>query len=137
MTRARTLGKSALHARFSFADTAFPGGIEVWNSQLRFATGIPDGEHYLLRLFKKTGTALDGDLKRLITRVSRLLLRLLRNNDLDGSEVRDDRGCMVYGLIHSLRRVDDVFANLHICSGVLLDLLVRREERRAEDRIFR
>jgi DNA polymerase alpha-associated DNA helicase A len=77
MVRAPTLGKSALDARFRFADTAFPGGIEGWNSQLRSATGIADGEHYLLRLFKKTGTALDEDLKRLITRGLRRVRRVL------------------------------------------------------------
>jgi hypothetical protein len=77
MARAPTHGKSTLDARFSFADTAFPGGIEGWNSQLRFATGIADGEHYLLRLFKKTGTALDEDLKRLITRGLRRVRRVL------------------------------------------------------------
>ena len=70
-------GKSALDAQFRFADTAFPGGIEGLNSQLRFATGIADGEHYLLRLFKKTGTALDEDLKRLITRGLRRVRRVL------------------------------------------------------------
>jgi DNA polymerase alpha-associated DNA helicase A len=77
MARAPTHGKSTLDARFSFADTAFPGGIEGWNSQLRFATGIADGEHYLLRLFKKTRTALDEDLKRLITRGLRRVRRVL------------------------------------------------------------
>jgi DNA polymerase alpha-associated DNA helicase A len=77
MARLSTDGKSTLDARFSFADTAFPGGIEGWNSQLRFATGIADGEHYLLRLFKKTGTALDEDLKRLITRGLRRVRRVL------------------------------------------------------------
>ncbi len=77
MARATTHGKSTLDARFRFADTAFPGGIEGWNSQLCFATGIADGEHYLLRLFKKTGTALDEDLKRLITRGLRRVRRVL------------------------------------------------------------
>jgi DNA polymerase alpha-associated DNA helicase A len=67
MVGAAKHGKSTLDARFRFADNAFPGGTEGWNSQLRFAIGIADGEHYLLRLFKKTGTALDEDLKRLIT----------------------------------------------------------------------
>lgn len=77
MARALRHGKSTLDARFRFADTAFPGGIEAWNSQLRFATGIADGEHYLLRLYKKTGTALDEDLKRLITRGLRRVRRVL------------------------------------------------------------
>lgn len=77
MARTSTHRKSTLSARFSFADTAFPGGIEAWHSQLRFATGIMDGEHYLLRLFKKTGTALDEDLKRLITHGLRRVRRVL------------------------------------------------------------
>ncbi|WP_244432961.1 AAA domain-containing protein [Afipia sp. OHSU_I-C4] len=77
MARAPTHGKSTLDARFSFADTGFVGGSEGWHSQLRFATGIADGEHYLLRLFKKTGTALDEDLKRLITHGLRRVRRVL------------------------------------------------------------
>jgi DNA polymerase alpha-associated DNA helicase A len=77
MARAPKHGKSTLDARFRFADSAFPGGIEAWNSQLQFATGVADGEHYLLRLFKKTGTALDEDLKRLITRGLRRVRRVL------------------------------------------------------------
>jgi DNA polymerase alpha-associated DNA helicase A len=77
MARAPTHDKSTLDARFRFADIAFPGGIEGWNSQLRSAIGIADGEHYLLRLFKKTGTALDEDLKRLITRGLRRVRRVL------------------------------------------------------------
>lgn len=68
MARAPTHGKSTLDAQFRFADAGFPGGNDGWRSQLRFATGITDGEHYLLRLFKKTGTALDEDLRRLMTR---------------------------------------------------------------------
>ena len=77
MVGAAKHGKSTLDARFRFADNAFPGGTEGWNSQLRFAIGIADGEHYLLRLFKKTGTALDEDLKRLITRGLRGVRRVL------------------------------------------------------------
>jgi DNA polymerase alpha-associated DNA helicase A len=77
MARSPTHGKSTLDARFSFTEIAFPGGTEGWNSQLRFATGIADGEHYLLRLFKKTGTALDENLKRLITRGLRRVRRVL------------------------------------------------------------
>lgn len=70
-------GKATLDARFKFADTAFSSGTEGWNSQLRFATGIADGEDYLLRLFKKTGTPLDEDLKRLITHGLRRVRRVL------------------------------------------------------------
>lgn len=77
MARAPTHGRSTLDARFSFAETAFPGGTEGWNSQLCSATGIADGERYLLRLFRKTGTALDEDLKRLITRGLRRVRRVL------------------------------------------------------------
>jgi hypothetical protein len=75
---------ASYHARQSdarrtikFADTAFSSGTEGWNSQLRFATGIADGEDYLLRLFKKTGTPLDEDLKRLITHGLRRVRRVL------------------------------------------------------------
>ena len=44
MARATMQGKATLDARFKFADTAFSSGTEGWNSQLRFATGIADGE---------------------------------------------------------------------------------------------
>jgi DNA polymerase alpha-associated DNA helicase A len=77
MARPAQRGKATLDTRFKFAETAFPGGIEGWNSQLRFATGVADGEHYLLRLFRKTGTALDEDLKRLINRGLRRVRRVL------------------------------------------------------------
>lgn len=77
MKRAPKHGKSTLDARFRFADAAFPGGTDGLNSQLRRATGIADGEHYLVRLFKKTGTAIDQDLKRLITRGLRRVRRVL------------------------------------------------------------
>jgi DNA polymerase alpha-associated DNA helicase A len=77
MARASTRVKSTLDARFKFADSAFPGGIEGWNSQLQFATGVADGDRYLLRLFKKTGTALDEDLKVLVTRGLRRVRRVL------------------------------------------------------------
>jgi DNA polymerase alpha-associated DNA helicase A len=77
MARPVQYGKAALDTRFQFAETAFPGGIEGWNSQLRLATGKSDGEHYLLRLFKKSGTGLDEDLKRLINRGLRRVRRVL------------------------------------------------------------
>lgn len=96
MARSSTHDKSKLNARFRFADTAFPGGIEGLNSQLIFATGIADGEHYLLRLFKKTETALDEDLKRLITRGLRRVRRVLSSRRarqllVDILEVVEDR----------------------------------------------
>ncbi|MCA1534780.1 AAA family ATPase [Bradyrhizobium sp. NBAIM03] len=77
MARGPKLGKATLDARFTFADTAFSSGVDGWHSQLRFATGIADGEDYLLRLFKKTGSALDEDLKRLITHGLRRVRRIL------------------------------------------------------------
>jgi DNA polymerase alpha-associated DNA helicase A len=77
MARPAQRGKATLDTRFQFAETAFPGGIEGWSSQLRSATGVTDGEHYLLRLFRKTDTALDEDLKRLINRGLRRVRRVL------------------------------------------------------------
>lgn len=77
MARALQQKKAALDARFKFADTGFPGGMDGWRSNLHSATGIEDGEPYLLRLFRKTGTALDEDLKRLITRGLRRVRRVL------------------------------------------------------------
>src|ERR1700730_14672330 len=77
MARAPTHGKSTLDARFKFDETAVPGGIEGYKSQLCFATGLANRERYLLRLFKKTGTALEEDLKRLVTRVLRRARRVL------------------------------------------------------------
>ena len=44
---------------------------------LLLEAGIADGEDYLLRLFKKTGTPLDEDLKRLITHGLRRVRRVL------------------------------------------------------------
>lgn len=66
-----------LESRFRFAEDSFgqlPGG---WDSHLRTATGVVDGELYLLRLFKKTGTALDDDLKAIVTRGLRRIRRVL------------------------------------------------------------
>ena len=77
MARALQRSKATLDARFKFAETAYPGGIEEWKSHLRSATGIEDGEPYLLLLIKKTGTSLDEDLKRLITNGLRRVRRVL------------------------------------------------------------
>ena len=77
MARALRHSKATLDARFKFAEAGFQGGIEGWKSHLRSATGTEDGEPYLLRLFKKTETALDEDLKRLITRGLRRVRRVL------------------------------------------------------------
>ncbi|TVV77464.1 DEAD/DEAH box helicase [Sphingomonas solaris] len=68
---------ASLDDRFRFADDSFPGVGGVWQSQLRIGIGVDDGEGYLLRLFKKTGTPLDDDLRRLIARGLRRVRRLL------------------------------------------------------------
>src|SRR5258708_133909 len=72
--------KTTLEARFRFAEDSFPGAAGGWDSQLRSATGVEDGERYLLRLFKKTGTPLDEDLSRLIARGLRRIRRVLSSH---------------------------------------------------------
>ena len=65
----KAIGKrGSLDDRFRFADDSFSSGVGIWQSQYRVAIGVEDGEGYLLRLFKKTGTPLDDDLRRLIAR---------------------------------------------------------------------
>jgi DNA polymerase alpha-associated DNA helicase A len=49
-----------LTERFRFSDDSFPVDGSAWSSRLWPAIGIEDGERYLLRLFKKTGTPLDA-----------------------------------------------------------------------------
>jgi DNA polymerase alpha-associated DNA helicase A len=74
----KAIGKrDSLDDRFRFADDSFSGGVGIWRSQFRVAIGVEDGEAYLLRLFKKTGTPLDDDLRRLIARGLRRVRRLL------------------------------------------------------------
>ena len=96
MARPPKTDKSALDARFRFADDSFPGAVCAWESHLRFGIGNDDGERYLLRLFKKSGTELDDDLSRLIARGLRRVRRVLssrRSRDLlvDVREVVEDR----------------------------------------------
>ncbi|MET3616161.1 hypothetical protein ABID16_004510 [Rhizobium aquaticum] len=67
----------SLDAIYRFSDDSFPGEATSWNSHLRPATGIKDGERYLVRLFKKTGTPLDGDLRHLLDRGLRRIHRVL------------------------------------------------------------
>jgi DNA polymerase alpha-associated DNA helicase A len=91
MARLPKIDKTTLDARFRFAEDSFAGAAGGWDSQLRSATGVEDGERYLLRLFKKTGTPLDEDLSRLIARGLRRIRRVLssrRARDLL-VEVRD------------------------------------------------
>ncbi len=74
----KAIGKrDSLDDRFRIADDSFSGGVGIWQSQFRIAIGVEDGERYLLRLFKKTGTPLDDDLRRLIARGLRRVRRLL------------------------------------------------------------
>ncbi|HEY4201528.1 MAG TPA: AAA domain-containing protein [Devosiaceae bacterium] len=68
---------SSLEARFAFAEDSFARIEGQWDSHLRLATGCDDGEQYLVRLFKKTGTALDDDLKAIIARGLRRIRRVL------------------------------------------------------------
>ena len=66
-----------LESRFTLADDSFARLSGGWDSHLRTAVGIEDGERYLLRLFKKAGTALDDDLKAIIARGLRRIRRVL------------------------------------------------------------
>ena len=75
--RSKKVSKETLDEKFRFAEDSFPGTVGGWNSQLRAATGVTDGEHYLLRLFKKTGTPLDDDLRSLVARSLRRIRRVL------------------------------------------------------------
>src|SRR5271170_3556068 len=85
MARPPKTDKSTLDARFRFAEDSFPGAACAWASHLRFGIGSDDGERYLVRLFRKSGTALDDDLSRLIARGLRRVRRVLsshRSRDL-------------------------------------------------------
>ncbi|RWX74851.1 helicase [Neorhizobium lilium] len=77
MSKPSRAAKPTLDSRFSFAGSSFHGAPGGWTSLLTPATGIQDGEEYLLRLFKKTGSALDTDLRNLIGRGLRRIRRVL------------------------------------------------------------
>ncbi|MGJ0427309.1 DEAD/DEAH box helicase [Methylocystis sp.] len=66
-----------LESRFKFAEDSFARLAGGWDSHLRTAVGVADGEPYLLRLFKKTGTALDDDLRAIVARGLRRIRRVL------------------------------------------------------------
>jgi DNA polymerase alpha-associated DNA helicase A len=88
--------QAKLDTWFRFDEDSFPGAACAWASQLRFGTGSDDGERYLLRLFKKSLTALDDDLSRLIARGLRRIRRVLsshRSRDLlvEVQKVVEDR----------------------------------------------
>lgn len=67
-----TLGDS-----FRFAEDSFRVGDGAWESRFRLATDVENGEPYLIRLFPKTGTAIDQDLRRLVERGLRRIRRVL------------------------------------------------------------
>lgn len=69
--------KESLENRFEFSENSFARIEGQWDSHLRLATGCEDGEQYLVRLFRKTGTALDDDLKAIIARGLRRIRRVL------------------------------------------------------------
>jgi hypothetical protein len=66
-----------LDSRFKFAEDSFARLSGGWDSHLRTAIGVADGEAYLVRLFKKTGTALDDDLRAIVARGLRRIRRVL------------------------------------------------------------
>lgn len=68
----RTLG-----GRFRFDEDSVPAGEGALVSRFRSATDIETGEKYLVRLFLKTGTAIDEDLRRLIDGGLRRIRRVL------------------------------------------------------------
>lgn len=66
-----------LDSRFRFAEDSSARLQGTWDSHLRTAIGVADGEAYLLRLFKKTSTPLDDDLRAIVTRGLRRIRRIL------------------------------------------------------------
>ncbi len=124
MARLPKTDKAKLDARYRFAEDSFPGAACAWDSHLRFGIGNDDGERYLLRLFKKSGTALDGDLSRLIARGLRRMRRVLSSHlsrDLlvEVREVVEDReelaivmldpGSPIAGSSRAIRARQDLF----------------------------
>lgn len=124
MARQPKTAKAALDDRFRFAEDSFPGATGAWDSHLRFGVGVDDGECYLLRLFKKSGTPLDDDLSRLVARGLRRIRRVLssrRSRELlvdvrdvveDGHElaiVMLDPGSPIAGSSRAIRARQDLF----------------------------
>lgn len=77
MARSKNVSRMPLDSRFQFSEDSFRGRADRWKSHLRPATGIEDGERYLLRLFAKTKTPLDEDLKGIIARAQRRIRRVM------------------------------------------------------------
>ena len=77
MTAVKKKSSAPLDSRFIFAEDSFARLTEGWDSHLRTAVGVVDGETYLLRLFKKTGSELDDDLRAIVARGLRRIRRVL------------------------------------------------------------
>lgn len=93
--RTRKPSSPTLGDRFRFSEDSvrIGGGLE---SRLRTATDVERGEHCLVRLFPKTGTAIDADLRRLfdggLRRIRRVLSsRRARDVLVDVVEVVEDQ----------------------------------------------
>lgn len=77
MARKKDANRLPLDSRFQFSEDSFRGRSDRWNSHLRSAIGVEDGERYLLRLFSKTKTPLDQDLIGIIARTQRRVRRVM------------------------------------------------------------
>lgn len=75
--RSRQPFPQTLGGRFRFAEDSVGVEGRALESRLRPATDIENGEEYLIRLFPKTGTAIDEDLRRLIDGGLRRIRRVL------------------------------------------------------------
>ena len=75
--RSRQPKSQSLEARFRFAEDSLRVIGRVPESRLRPATDIETGEKFLIRLFPKTGTSIDDDLRRLVDGGLRQIRRVL------------------------------------------------------------
>lgn len=76
MAAVKKKGNPPLDSRFTFSEDSHGRLTGEWDSHLRAAIGVVDGERYLLRLFKKTGTTLDDDLRAIVARGLRRIRRV-------------------------------------------------------------
>jgi hypothetical protein len=77
MAAIKKKSNSPLDSRFKYAEDSYARLAGGWESHLRTAVSVADGEKYILRLFKKTGTAIDDDLRAIVTRGLRRIRRVL------------------------------------------------------------
>ncbi len=97
--------RTPLESRFTFSEDSFARLTGGWDSHLRTAVGVADGEAYLLRLFKKTGTALDDDLRAIVARGLRRVRRVLssrraRDVLVEVLEVAEDQNELAIVMVH-------------------------------------